>query len=975
MHKKLAAALTITIFVISTLAIVGPVQASFTLGNLTGTYRYHANDFDPHVAGPIGYVWPGGGQNAYSGSLNTASASLSPGYQSPYPGGNPPGAPDQSWYQLESNAYSPFGAVLTGSTGDLIFALNATCNPNHWDPTDAAAGGACSSEYTANNGVHTGEIQTSLASNLGWDSWAILIPPEFTVPDSSQVVSTLSNDYNAYTVTKLGPNDRFAPGWTLVMLTADGAATASYNHQYINFTDSGEWYYARINGVTAPTTAGRYFFKMVLADTLTSYYGVGPTLSGPDESPAENPTTWVPPQNWPVMLVKGEVDPAIMTGTLRYAGYNATLYEQPIAEAGKVWAHMTTRLDPYTGAQRPDLPTVDAQAYVNATDHGHYEVEGLAPGIYDLYASAAGYPQTLCASGITVLKGQSLHFDCYLQPGPVIHGDVYSKHQFGDEPWPGNSTTGQYIRIGLYDAPTLANIPDPSANLVSWSPLPCVAGGQEMYYGKRDAALCGDPRDGSAIAFPWHEYSTDANVITQPNVNGYTRDVAITDVLSSTLRTSDPQGVGPAQKWFVSGGTTTPFHFEFGLKGEYGAPRDLSGEVPQVYATWVNGLTPGRYYVRANIFRYVQTALDGSTFQEYYFDITPNEWAGDVTLPIDLRLSSWINKTVYFHNTANTIVTGPITTGAGFIYGNLIGADGNIYSHNVTNLGYDDLYYYCSYSSRGVGPDTSHANTFVSYTSTQTGVTYVGSGEDGAPSLACSDGNNQLNRAHYNADSLASGRAVFQFWGMNDTWGGVNYGIPSGTYTPSMGVLGYAPQSPEEQVSVTLSGNPTSISDHLFRAPGFNITVTSIDWERPSVSRPWVWSEQQGPRGAEIQLGFYQNGTLTGFAGDEIGVEPATIGSFHLNQGDADDNANPCSPATTEPVGTAQSDCTEMDGGGRNVLASPFSQGAHDALFGAEASYAFVGGYTSGSVRLHNRFQPEQDFLGRCVFNLANVLQ
>ena len=129
MHKKLAAALTISIFIISTLAIVNPVQATFTLGNLTGTYRYHANDFDPHVAGPIGYVWPGGGQNGYDGSPNLASSTLAPGYQSPYPGGNPPGSPSNSWYQLESDAYAPFGAVLTNSTGDLIFALNATCLP------------------------------------------------------------------------------------------------------------------------------------------------------------------------------------------------------------------------------------------------------------------------------------------------------------------------------------------------------------------------------------------------------------------------------------------------------------------------------------------------------------------------------------------------------------------------------------------------------------------------------------------------------------------------------------------------------------------------------------------------------------------------------------------------------------------------------------------------------------------------------
>ena len=68
-------------------------------------------------------------------------------------------------------------------------------------------------------------------------------------------------------------------------------------------------------------------------------------------------------------------------------------------EAGKVWAKMTTRLDPYTGQSRPDLPLVDAVGYFNATAQGHYEVEGLAPGVYDLYASAAGFPQTLIDQG------------------------------------------------------------------------------------------------------------------------------------------------------------------------------------------------------------------------------------------------------------------------------------------------------------------------------------------------------------------------------------------------------------------------------------------------------------------------------------------------------------------------------------------------------------------------------------------------
>lgn len=74
------------------------------------------------------------------------------------------------------------------------------------------------------------------------------------------------------------------------------------------------------------------------------------------------------------------------------------------------------------------------------------------------------------------------------------------------------------------------------------------------------------------------------------------------------------------------------------MKGEYGAPRDFDGMVPQVYATWINGLTPGRYYARAWVSHYNQSAEDGFTFQEYYFDIIPNK-RDDVTTVIYLRSS------------------------------------------------------------------------------------------------------------------------------------------------------------------------------------------------------------------------------------------------------------------------------------------------------------------------------------------------
>ena len=88
-------------------------------------------------------------------------------------------------------------------------------------------------------------------------------------------------------------------------------------------------------------------------------------------------------------------------------------------------------------------------------------------------------------------------------------------------------------------------------------------------------------------------------------------------------------------------------------------------------ATWVNGLTPGRYYARAWVFRYVQTGLDGSTFQEYSFQVSANEWAGDIALPMDLRISSWINKTVHFHDNAGTLMSSPISTGAQVLVGSL----------------------------------------------------------------------------------------------------------------------------------------------------------------------------------------------------------------------------------------------------------------------------------------------------------------
>src|SRR5208337_1920361 len=93
---------------------------------------------------------------------------------------------------------------------------------------------------------------------------------------------------------------------------------------------------------------------------------------------------------------------------------------------------------------------VEARGYFNATSQGHFEIEGVAPGIYDLYASAAGFPEQQIATDVRVSRGQSLTFDAYLKAGPQISGRAYSKTLFGSFSWPGQRP----ITVVIYNSNT-----------------------------------------------------------------------------------------------------------------------------------------------------------------------------------------------------------------------------------------------------------------------------------------------------------------------------------------------------------------------------------------------------------------------------------------------------------------------------------------------------------------------------------------
>lgn len=112
---------------------------------------------------------------------------------------------------------------------------------------------------------------------------------------------------------------------------------------------------------------------------------------------------------------------ATISGTVRCGGGCSAFglaYGDPVNVAGKVVAVMTMALDPYTGAARPDLPVTNAKTSFDASASGQYVLQGLLPGVFDLYASANGFQLALVQSGITVHGGEILHFDAYLIPCP-----------------------------------------------------------------------------------------------------------------------------------------------------------------------------------------------------------------------------------------------------------------------------------------------------------------------------------------------------------------------------------------------------------------------------------------------------------------------------------------------------------------------------------------------------------------------------
>jgi hypothetical protein len=753
-----------------------PVYAHTTLGDLNNSppiFRTNDNELNTpnflgnHVPGPLGYVWPGAGLDAYSGSqLNP------PGYQPPFGSTiNPP-------VQDAADAYSPEGAILTSTpdhdnVGDFIFAINFSL-PN---------------TFTQVNDFNYSSLTIYLPAPV-FDKTGLLVQDGFEPAaginwdhgDNSNIVTTITDNYGAIFVTRADSNDPFEPGSWIVRIQGPPSGITFFKTEDV-------WYYVRINQMKAPYTAGRYFFKMFLNDSYPIVNGASGDVWGT-----------MPMENWPVLLVKGEVDPAIITGTIRYGEMNSTLYGLPINLPGRVRA-IGTAVDPLTG-QSTGRP-VEARGYFNATAKGHYEIEGLAAGVYTIYASAAGLPEQKIADNVQVNRGQSLHIDGYLRIGPQLRGAIFSKQGFGAASWPAQRP----ISIVIYNSKSYdsASIETSSPINLTQSPYTSYVTGNTFFSAKSTEFSGLDPSVASPkkVAFPW-EGPTSYYSYTTPG-------------------TKDPyglfNGVGPAQVWWVDprssldsntglGSASSEFVFQFGSEDVYGVPTKFSGMVPQVFATWTDSLSPGTYYVRAYLNGYVQTGYDGTLLIDYPFDV-PYIGPSNVFIPIDLVESCGVNVTVHFHDLPGSLVDDPIQgpDPARYLIAEAFTRDGFVAAFNFTQV-----------------HEKSEATILLN-----------GLGMAGDP----------LNILPFDPRAPIK-YSLFRYRGLYD------YGLPTDMYTIRVFMRGYIQALPpatsidelDQPLTVNLAVGTclSEASTHMFRGGSINATVSSIDWEIPTVERNWVWN-------------------------------------------------------------------------------------------------------------------------------------
>ena len=609
----------------------------------------------------------------------------------------------------------PRSTILANRNGELLF--NATLTTFNYSETDPSK-----------------QFPNSIVKSI-----SIYIPPEFKINNGvASIWTSFTNDYSNIFLATAFSNDPIAPNWSIVTVSNLNITKSKEDVANQVFMQN-RTQYIRVFNVTSPSTAGRYFFK-VFINVGTRSFSIGSS-------------------NFPTIVVKAALNPAYISGVVRYGGsLQSNIYGKPIDASlqsdgsvllpkgygGRVFAQGLTA----------EGEGVQAQAFFNATAEGRYILYGLAPATYNITVQAAGYPPQLFINVATVTGGQSLeNVDFYITEGTAITGTIFSKHGYGEIPWgySYNLTSGT-VRHEVSHTVRI-DITDLDERIVASSPL---------------------------------------RLFDEPLLTFRPRD------------TLDP--------------SATNYHFS--LKREV----SFDGHIPQDYANYTSGILSGDYYVKAHVANYVQ--LDSTI-------VHVNNATKEIETAIDLQRTSYFEVTVHFKDKTNNLQPTPTFAG-GYLYLEVLDAAGAVVGFNV------------SYVSKG-----------------STDFTMQVRGTDIWNELL-SDQSKRIAWAYSNDHGFLPGTYTINALLMNQT---IDFVVINALIAGSPELRMIYPTTtspltaafPQRTLEATNRQTPlyfqltiiqasiggfcnsaNNLSFALARGAGFNITLYSVDWQRPSINREWA---------------------------------------------------------------------------------------------------------------------------------------
>ena len=599
----------------------------------------------------------------------------------------------------------------------------------------------------------------------------LYVPPEFKWlgPTTQESVWTdITNDHRFIDVSVRSVYDTIAPSWAKVKI---GVAEDLLNVPTAFLTIEPGVYHIRLFDLRAPEIAGLYHFKVYVNGISI---GAG---------------------NFPIMIVKSELNPAWVEATVR-----TELYYNPPLVSGYVMAEGTTpegrdvKAMGYWGPNEFIQNVFVADKYGNGGAEYRTYLFGLAEGTYTLTAYATGAVPKV-TDRFSVIAGQSYHSYMTVFDSPDIFVTIWSKHGSGELPW-GN----------LWQLPFGTN--NPAAAPDDLGPHRDIL--IELYDSDKNLAAFW----ASNALSPKKYFSTSNKLL------GYHDDIV--SGFAPGLSNRAMAGLIPT-KTSYSAHLVDNFDLKLQTRGVPGTQWD--GHVPWDTADYVNGILNGQYTLEAFVTGYI---MDQADAYQHSFVVS----GIDKTVPMDLRRSNWIEVAMHMPSAVQLSDITTVTLTAKDADGNEGGAIAFFATPAMSADGVID------------GHDASSINSDGSYA----GGIVIEGWNAVFPNVDDSDHN--IKTKDYGLSPTSSTHSAGQVSLAGNPYTVSLYmadmGIP---YQGEVGTGWYNIVGGDPQVSVFLCNSAQSLS-FTIRSAWLKIGLRSVDFQVPAHSRPWTFP------GAEIRVDF-----------------------------------------------------------------------------------------------------------------------